>query len=166
MPEPALPHDPRSLRRRRALLRLTAAGSLLLIPWTIYLAYALPRRYQTAHWGATWVGYDVGLIVMLGVTAVLAWRRKLVMIIAATVAGTMLLVDSWFDVMTASGSDRLTSVLSAVVLEVPVGLILVTAAVSIAVRITRALPSSNGGETWWQLLLSDAEHLERRVERR
>jgi nitrate reductase gamma subunit len=68
------------------------------------------------------VGFDGTLAAALAATAVLAlWRRQLV-ILAATIAGSLLFCDAWFDATTAAGSDRWLSFLS---IPVEVGLALV-----------------------------------------
>ena len=40
------------------LLILVAAG---LVPWTLYLTFALPSRHVTSHYDLAWVGFDVAL---------------------------------------------------------------------------------------------------------
>jgi len=56
---------------------------------------------------------------MIFATAWAAWRRRAILSLFATAAGTLLLVDAWFDVTTARRGDLLQSVLFALVLEVP-----------------------------------------------
>jgi predicted alpha-1,6-mannanase (GH76 family) len=75
-------------------------------------------------WGSTWIGFDMGLWIALALTAYLGWRRSGWIVIAATVSATLLLVDAWFDIMTAApGWEYLTSYLSALLVEVPLALL-------------------------------------------
>jgi hypothetical protein len=63
------------------------------------------------------------LIVVLLVTAYLAWRgRRLVGLLAASTA-TMLVVDAWFDVTTSRRSDVPSAILSAVLVELPLAVV-------------------------------------------
>jgi hypothetical protein len=62
-------------RRRRFVVVMTIA-TLGLIPWVIVLAVTLPKHYIAGHWTLTWVGFDLGLLTSLGLTAYMAWRRR------------------------------------------------------------------------------------------
>jgi hypothetical protein len=79
-------------------LTLTA----VLIPWTVWLYVDLPGRAQANHWAGVWAGFDVGLAVALGLTGLNIWRRSPWALVTASAAGTMLLVDAWFDTLTAA----------------------------------------------------------------
>ena len=105
-------------RRARILTLLTGAASLEIL-WTIYIGIELPRHYVANHWNVAWVGLDVAQVIMIFATAWAAWRRRAILSLFATAAGTLLLVDAWFDVTTARRGDLLQSVLFALVLEVP-----------------------------------------------
>jgi hypothetical protein len=95
--------------------------SFALIPWTLYLAYSLPERHRVAHWDAIWVGFDVALAVVLLVTAVAALRGWRWLSIPATAAGTLLVCDAWFDILTAHGGHQVAvSVAEAVFVELPI----------------------------------------------
>ncbi|MHB8263917.1 MAG: hypothetical protein ACYDGY_09270 [Acidimicrobiales bacterium] len=74
-----------------------------LIPWTVFLAIKLPVRYRAHHWTLLWVGFDIVLMGVLAYTAWAAWFRKQIMVVMAIVAGTMLMADAWFDVITSIG---------------------------------------------------------------
>jgi len=100
------------------LTLLTGAASLEIL-WTIYIGIELPRHYVANHWNVAWVGLDVAQVIMIFATAWAAWRRRAILSLFATAAGTLLLVDAWFDVTTARRGDLLQSVLFALVLEVP-----------------------------------------------
>jgi hypothetical protein len=122
---PTLPHRP----RRRRFLLLAAVGSLVLVPWIGVLAATLPHRYEARHWTLAWVGFDVALVLGLAATALMAWRGRPAVIFPALVTATLLVCDAWFDTTTAQRSDVLVSALSAVLVELPMAAVLVTAVV-------------------------------------
>jgi hypothetical protein len=94
------------------------------IPWVIFLAVTLPRHATFAHYRGVWVGFDTALIGVLATTAVLAWRGRPEVTMAATAAATMLLVDAWFDVLTTPrGRDLVVSLVLAGCAEIPLALI-------------------------------------------
>lgn len=97
--------------------------SVLLLPWTIYLAASLPSRQISPHYDAAWAGFDVMLIGALASTAYFALRRSRYLSTAATSAAALLVVDAWFDVMTTPSSWRLQSIVLAAVLELPLAAI-------------------------------------------
>jgi len=114
-----------SRRRRRRIVDLLFITSLGLIPWIVVLGLTLPHRYYTQHWTLAWVGFDVALLCALLVTAWAAWRRRQVVVVAAVVTGTMLVVDAWFDIVTDSTtSDLILSIVTAVVGELPLAALL------------------------------------------
>ena len=94
------------------------------IPWVVFLAVTLPRHATFHHYRGVWVGFDLGLVVVLATTAVLAWRGRPQVTMAATAAATMLFVDAWFDVLTTPrGSDLVVSVVLAGAVELPLAMI-------------------------------------------
>jgi hypothetical protein len=132
---------------RGFVLRVVTVGALLLIPWIIFLGVELPRVYTAANWSIAWQGFDVGLFIALGVTAWAVWRRRQILIISSVVAGTMLIVDAWFDMVTsAQGNDTLLAVLSGCLIELPLALMLFATAVRIIRMNARALNVMLGGD--------------------
>jgi hypothetical protein len=124
-------------RRRRFVVLLTVA-SVVLVPWIVLLALTLPHRYVAGHWTLTWVGFDIVLLSGLALTAWLAWRRRQAVVIAAFTTGTLLVCDAWFDITTASGRvDTLTSIASAVLLELPLAALLFAVAIHLLHLIVR-----------------------------
>lgn len=124
-PTPAATEQlPRSPDRRRKL-RLMIGGMLVviavgLVPWTLYLAATLPDRHHASNWQQVWVGFDVALAIAIMATAVGAFMRANWLAIAATVTGTLLLCDAWFDVLTSgTGREASVAIASAVVAELP-----------------------------------------------
>jgi hypothetical protein len=111
------------IRRIRSWLAITAA--IALIPWIVYLALTLPQNYTAQHWRATWVGFDVLLLIFLIATAVLGFLRRPVLTLFAFTTGVLLICDAWFDVMTARRGDMFVSVLTAALGELPLATILI-----------------------------------------
>jgi len=74
-----------------------------LVPWTVFLGESLPPEYNAGHWDLLWTGFDVGLILVLGYAAWAAWFHRQIIATTAIVAGTLLLCDAWFDIITSIG---------------------------------------------------------------
>ncbi|MBN9634231.1 hypothetical protein QDT91_28330 (plasmid) [Mycolicibacterium aubagnense] len=113
----------RAVGRVRAWISVIAAVAL--VPWILYLGGTLPQDYAAAHWRATWIGFDVLLVLFLFATAVLGFLRSPLLTVVAFTTGVLLLCDAWFDVMTAQHGDQLTSVISAVCGELPLAVLLI-----------------------------------------
>jgi hypothetical protein len=96
-----------------------ALFSLILLPWTVYLAYSLPSRQVSADYDVAWAGFDVMLLVALASTGYFALRRSRYLATAAAATAALLLVDAWFDVMTTLPGQRLEPVAEAVLVELP-----------------------------------------------
>ena len=118
------------IRRIREWLALSAA--IALIPWTIYLGLTLPQSYSAQHWQATWVGFDVLLLVFMIATAVLGFARHHLLTLFAFATGVLLVCDAWFDVLTARRGDFTVSVLFAALGELPLAAVLIGGALRIA----------------------------------
>lgn len=95
----------------------------LLIPWIMYLAYSLPVHHVARHWDLLWVGFDIGLLVILGLTLYLAMKHSAWVILGATSLATMLLIDAWFDILTSRPSDVWLAVLMAIMFELPLAVV-------------------------------------------
>lgn len=90
------------------------------VPWIVFLAVTLPRHATVVHYRGVWVGFDLALVFVLATTAVLAWRGRPRVTMAATATATMLFVDAWFDVLTTPRSGgRWLSLLLAAGVELP-----------------------------------------------
>jgi hypothetical protein len=104
----------------RWIPRLYLGFAAILLPWTGYLAVSLPQRSISDHYRATWVGFDLALIVVLARIGWLAYRRNPHVVLMAAAGATMLVADAWFDITTAApGAARLHALLSAGLLELP-----------------------------------------------
>jgi hypothetical protein len=94
--------------------------AVVLIPWTALLFVTLPRHYTANHWQFAWGGFDIGLGIALASTAVTVTRRSPYAEVTATITGTLLVCDAWFDVLTSRGlADVVQAAASAVLIELP-----------------------------------------------
>jgi hypothetical protein len=94
--------------------------AIVLVPWTASLFATLPRHYVANHWDVAWGGFDIGLGLALATSAVLVARRSPYAEVTATITGTLLICDAWFDVLTSRGvSDIAQAAVSALLIELP-----------------------------------------------
>ncbi len=93
-----------------------ALAAVCTVPWVVFLAASLPATSRVND-RLAWVGFDVGEVVMLALTAYLAWRGKAKVALAATALATMLVVDAWFDVNTSTAGAERDMALGFAVLE-------------------------------------------------
>ena len=134
-------------RRRRFVVVVTIAA-LALIPWVIVLAVTLPKHYIAGHWTLTWVGFDLGLLASLGLTAYFAWRRRQAVIGLALISAVLLTCDAWFDITTSSGSvDVVVAVVSAALVELPLAGMLFAVAHQLLAATSAQARGSHGGRT-------------------
>lgn len=128
--------DPEFLNRiRRVRLSLMVGGSIAMVPWLIYLSMTLPEKYVAHNWTATWVGFDLLLVVFMVATAVLGYLRRQLLLLAAFTSGVLLICDAWFDLMTAGPDDLWLSLVTALGVEVPLAIFMIVGAQRI-IRIT------------------------------
>jgi hypothetical protein len=78
-----------------------------LLPWIAYLAATLPPSVSARHWPLVWIGLDSVMVIGLAATGVLAFRRDRRVAFAAASTATVLVMDGWFDVCTASSGRSL-----------------------------------------------------------
>jgi len=98
--------------------------ALILIPWTINLAYSLPTRTLARHWDIAWVGLDIFLISSLVANAVFAIYRSKFLVISLITTSTLLMLDAWFDVMSSKAGKPLALAISeSLLFEFPLALI-------------------------------------------
>ncbi len=121
--------DPVLLARiRRIRLGLMIGGSIAMIPWLVYLALTLPEDYVAHNWPLTWVGFDILLVGFMLATAVFGYLRRQVLLFAAFTSGVLLICDAWFDLMTAGPDDVWLSVVTALLVEVPLAIFMIRGA--------------------------------------
>jgi len=141
------------VRMRRVRLVLMAGAIVGLIPWIVYLSITLPDSYIANNWTATWVGFDILLLLFMASTAVLGLLRRQLLILAAFTTGVLLVCDAWFDVMTAAPADRWLSVLTATLGELPLAAVLITGALRILRLTATRLYVLDPGMPLWRIPL-------------
>ena len=122
-------------RIRRLRLWVSVAAAIALVPWIAYLVLTLPQNYVAHNWRATWVGFDILLLVFMVATAVLGLLHRHLLTVVAFTTAVLLICDAWFDVMTAGPGDKWVAVLTAVLGELPLAVILMAGTLRI-VRLT------------------------------
>ena len=122
-------------RRLRWLARALIVAGFGMIPWLVLLATRLPASTVAVHWSTAWVGLDTMEMAGLLATGALLLRRDDRCCLAATVTGTLIFVDAWFDVTTsAPGLAQLTAIAMAVLIEVPVSVLCAVLALRLSSR--------------------------------
>jgi hypothetical protein len=110
----------RLAKARKELLFLLGAVAVALVARTAYLSATLPAEHLTRHWDLAWSGFDLFEAAAIAGTVLALVRRSSLLPLLAAVAGTALLCDAWFDLLTAApGSDLRWSLVEAVAVEVP-----------------------------------------------
>jgi hypothetical protein len=100
------------------------AVAFVIVPWTIYLALSLPSKHVTPHWSIAWGGFDVALAASAAFTAWSLGRAVEWVPVAASITGTLLVCDAWFDLLTArAGSELFEAVLEAAFAEIPLAIV-------------------------------------------
>jgi hypothetical protein len=146
--------DPVLLSRiRRIRLGLMIGGSIAMIPWLVYLAMTLPENYVAHNWPATWVGFDMLLVGFMLATAVFGYLRRQVLLFAAFTSGVLLICDAWFDLMTAGPDDVWLSVVTALLIEVPLAIFMISGAQRIMRLTMMRLWQLDPGVRLWHLPL-------------
>ena len=114
------------LRRSRGrLLALLVGAAVVLPPWIVYLAVSLPDEHDSEQWKLVWVGFDIALLACLVAAGWLGARRRRRAVPVLVATATLMLCDAWFDVMLSwHAADWWTSVVMAVVVEVPLAVFL------------------------------------------
>ena len=116
---------PEKLPRRR-ITPLFVVAAVILVAWTLVLAYRLPARHTTHHWDVAWVGFDIALAAALAAAGWAIVRRAVWASSAAAVAATLLLCDAWFDTVLANGrGEQVEAALEAGLVEIPLAIVCV-----------------------------------------
>jgi hypothetical protein len=119
MPQPRIRYH---IPRIAALFYL--AASLCLVPWTLYLNNTLRTRHSFRHWDIAWLGVDIALTACLLFTGITALKKSLWVVMAATLTGGVLIMDAWFDVLSARPGPELTqAIFAAALLELPLAVV-------------------------------------------
>lgn len=104
---------------RRWVPPVLALVALGLVPWAIWIATVLPSHEVAEHWDIAWAGFDLMLAAALLATAVSAWRGGRLLQAHASAAGTLLVIDAWFDLLTSNDRHLVYAILLAVLAELP-----------------------------------------------
>jgi hypothetical protein len=146
--------DPVRLSRiRRIRLSLMIGCSVAMIPWLVYLSVTLPQNYEAHNWPATWIGFDVLLVAFMLATAVFGYLRRQVLLFFAFTSGVLLICDAWFDLMTAGPDDLWLSLVTALLIEVPLAVFMIRGAQRILRLTMMRLWLLNPGVRLWHLPL-------------
>ncbi|MGC0313998.1 hypothetical protein [Kitasatospora acidiphila] len=117
--------DPAAARLRRRLALVLAAVAVLLFAWILVLGSTTRGQAEVRNWSTAWVGMDLLQVTGLLATAVLLARRSRLVALAGSATATLLLLDAWFDVMTAEGgADWYVALAMALLVELPSSLAL------------------------------------------
>jgi len=130
------------MRLRRLIAPFFALAGIALIPWTIWLSSNLPSHHESANWRTVWAGFDLAEAAALIATAVTALRHSPWLGPIAAITGTLLCVDSWFDItLESGGSHLLAASLEAAFVELPLAAICFWVARDVERALARALPA-------------------------
>ncbi len=117
---------------------LYGLACLILIPWTIFLAYLLPRKYVSRNWDVAWVGFDIFEIVLFALTAILAVKKSIWTALTSAMLSMVIIIDAWFDILTSRpGRPQFRSILEAVIIELPLAIISLYLAIAIFKHIAK-----------------------------
>ncbi|WP_438494483.1 hypothetical protein [Streptomyces asiaticus] len=98
---------------------LLVSGAAL-VPWLYVLARTLPSTARVGHWNVAWVGLDALEALGLLATAALRRRGDDRHRLTAAATGALLVVDAWFDTVTAApGGELAAAVAMALCAELP-----------------------------------------------
>ncbi|MEU1669455.1 hypothetical protein ABZ547_38950 [Streptomyces sparsogenes] len=126
-------------RRFRVEWVLLGSGAALL-PWLVVLATTLPPTARVGHWNAAWAGLDALEALGLLATGLLRRRGDGRHRLTAAATCALLVVDAWFDTVTAApGAELYAAVAMAVCAELPL------AAVCAALALRKAPGADLGG---------------------
>ena len=129
----------RDRQRRALILGVVIVCCIALAAWTGLLAATLPRYYRSGGWRGAWVGFDIALLAAFATTGWASWRRRQILIVCLVVLATLLCCDAWFDVvLDARTSGFWLSLLSALVIELPLAAVAILGARRL-IRMTNAV---------------------------
>lgn len=114
------PRSAATSRSTRRIGRLLVASGLGLLPWMYVLAAGLPAVMTAPRWPVAWIGLDILEAAGLIATGLLAARGDRRHALAAAATAALLVVDAWFDTMTAtSHADLAAAIAMALCPELP-----------------------------------------------
>lgn len=108
---------------------------LITIPWTVYIGLTLPSKNLSQHWDAAWVGLDIAIAIFLVLNAIFSYKESKWLVMSATATSTLLILDAWFDIITARhGRPLEASLASAIFVEIPLAILTFRVALRIVNR--------------------------------
>ncbi|AUG78210.1 hypothetical protein CFP65_3414 [Kitasatospora sp. MMS16-BH015] len=108
------------VRSRRTVGGVLIALAVLLAGWILLLGAQTRGQVEVRNWGVVWIGMDLAQVAGLAVSGYLLLRRSRLVSLSAAAAATLLLLDAWFDVMTAAGgAEWYTALAMALLVELP-----------------------------------------------
>ena len=103
--------------------------------WIAILILTLPGRYTSTDWQTVWVGLDLAELAGFAATGWAAWHQRQIVTFFMIITGTLLVCDASFDVALSCGSSGFTtSIVSALLVELPIAFLLFAT----ALRLIRA----------------------------
>jgi hypothetical protein len=113
-----------ALLHPRWVAPLFALGAVALAPWMLYLLVTLPDEAIADHWRLAWTGFDAGLALSFVLMVATILYRSPWTSVTASITGTLLVCDAWFDVLTARGRTTVTIALAeALLVELPLAVV-------------------------------------------
>ena len=112
-------------------------------------------------------GIPIALVVagLFGQTSEIIETFAWVLAASFVATGVLLICDAWFDVLTAHGDDQVWSVVTALVVELPLAAVLIAGSMQILRLVAARLAALDAGAHTWQVripLPSDADTAVRR----
>lgn len=116
-------------RRQKIGAVFFTVASMILVAWIVVLVLTLHRHFTAHHWRLAWVGFDFIELIAFAVTGWAFWRGRQIVIACLLITATLMCCDAWFDViLDLETSGMWLSVISAVVIELPLAFVMLNAA--------------------------------------
>jgi hypothetical protein len=103
--------------RNRWVPRVFGAVAAGMVPWVIVLGRSLPETTEARHWPAVWIGLDLTVALGCATTARLFHRGDDRARLSAAAVAALMVMDAWFDVLTAQAGAEFTQALVCAVPE-------------------------------------------------
>jgi hypothetical protein len=80
-----------------------AIGALVLVPSLVVVLTVVPKVETAHHLRVAWTGLDVFEVLALAATGFALQRRPAIVVVPATITGTLLLCDAWLNIIPTTG---------------------------------------------------------------
>ncbi|WP_284744731.1 hypothetical protein [Amycolatopsis sp. RTGN1] len=117
IPRPPLTARMRARPRNRWAPRVLGAVAAAMVPWVFVLGRSLPATTQVRHWPAVWIGLDLAMALGCAITARLVHHGDDRARLSASAVAALMVMDAWFDVLTAQAGTEVTQALVCAVPE-------------------------------------------------